>query len=385
MNKKTALFITTGLVMMLFGVTMVVVGTINNYLTVELKAGKAIIGICASVLASGILAGTFVFGPVADRKGFKLLIVSGILMIMAGIAGIIFSRDISFVPYLFFLIGLGGGMINGVTNLIVANIYPENSSAWLSLLGVFYGVGALGFPLFTSVLLNFDYTYQTILTIVEFIMLLPLLLALATRFPQPGRSKYISAREYLGFFVRPAILLFGFFLFFQSALESIIPVWVPTFLTEFYGADYSKALFAITVTALGLSLTRLALGYLLKKWSPLVILFISMFTVLAGLVVLEFGGSFYIGLAGVGLAGIGLAASFPVILSYTAAFYPDGSGTAFSIVIGIGLFGNILLNALTGIVLERFGTANLNIILISCIVLMVILLKIIHYKLMSFS
>jgi len=383
MDKKTVQFFATGLIMMIFGITIVLIGTINNFLMDEFGVDKLYIGVCAAVLASGILLGSFVFGPVADRFGYKPVMLAGVLLILAGLVGIICTSVVQLIPYLFFLIGLGGGMINGITNVMVAALFPENSSAYLSLLGVFFGIGALGLPLTTSVLLESGFTYHAILSIISLFLLIPFVLVLVLKFPQTQRSKSIPLKQYLDFFTKPAILLVGLFLFFQSAVEAIIPVWTPTYLKETFLVSYDKGLYAITICALGITLTRLALSQILKKTSPSLVVFIGMLTAIGGALLLEFGNSFYLGLAGIAMMGTGLAASFPVMLSYTAGFFPESAGTAFSIVIGIALVGNTLLNALAGYVLNAFGIGKLNILIISFILIMIFLLKIIDNKLLK--
>ena len=45
-----------------------------------------------------------------------------------------------------FLFGLGGGAVNGATNALVSDISEKDKGANLSLLGVFFGLGALGMP-----------------------------------------------------------------------------------------------------------------------------------------------------------------------------------------------------------------------------------------------
>ena len=349
----------------------------------EFNVDKLYIGVCAAVLASGILLGSFVFGPVADRFGYKPVILAGGLLILAGLLGIIYTSFVQLIPYLFFLIGLGGGMINGITNVIVVALFPEKSSAYLSLLGVFFGVGALGLPLTTSILLESGFTYHAILSIIPFILLIPFGLVAILKFPRTQRSKSIPLKQYFEFFRKPAILLVGLFLFFQSALETILPVWTPTYLKETFMVSYDKGLYAITVGALGITLTRMVLSQILKKTSPSLVVFIGMVTIIGGALLLEFGNSFYLGLAGIAMMGAGLSASFPVMLSYTAGFFPESAGTAFSIVIGIALLGNTLLNALAGYVINTFGIGKLNILIISFIFIMIFLLKIIDYKLLK--
>ncbi len=383
MDRKKVQFVVTGLVMMLFGITMVVVGTINNFIMVEFGVDKLFIGLCASVLAFGILLGSFVFGPVADQFGYKPVMLAGVVLILIGMAGIINTSVVPLIPYLFFLIGLGGGMINGVTNVIVAALFPDNSSAYLSLLGVFYGIGALGFPLTTSLLIDLGFTYQSILSVVSLFLLIPLALVAFVHFPKCPHAKAIPMKQYFSFFTRPAILLVGLFLFFQSAVESIVPLWTPTFLKEAFLVSYYKGLYAITISALGITVTRLALSQVLKKASPYRVVFISMLTIIGGVLLLEFGNSFYLGLVGIAMMGIGLAASFPVMLSYTAGFFPSNAGTAFSMVIGIALVGNISLNAFTGYILNTFGIGKLNVLILSFILAMIFLLKTIDYKLLK--
>ncbi len=383
MNKRNLQFVATGLVMMLFGVTMVVVGTINNYLTVSFDVDKFFIGFCASVLAAGILIGSFLFGPVTDRFGYKPVMVFGVIMVIVGIIGIIFAGRVGTIPYLFFIIGLGGGIINGVTNVIVADIYPEESSAWLSLLGVFYGAGALSLPLATSLMLEKGLDYQSILSIVVLFLLVPLVLVIFLKFPHAKRAQAIPLKQYFKLFTRPAILLIGFFLFFQSAIEAIIPVWTPAYLSETLMVDYDKGLYAITISAIGITVTRLLLSQVLKRIKPYWVVFASMFIIILGALVLQFSSSFYTGLSGVAIMGIGIAASFPVMLSYTAGFFPHNSGTAFSIVIGIALVGNMLLNALTGYLLNIFGIEKLNSVIIFFILIMITILILIFYKLLK--
>ena len=383
MKKKTIQFIAAGLVMMLFGITMVVVGTINNYITIRFQVDKFFIGFCASVLATGILTGSFTFGPVAERYGYKPVMLGGVFLVILGIWGITQTETVGYVPYMFFTIGMGGGSVNGVTNMLVADVYPENNSAYLSLLGVFYGIGALSFPLLTSLLLEMKLDYQAILTFVAFILFIPFILVLFTNFPETKKAKTILIRQYFNFFSKPLILSIGMFLFFESAIEAIIPAWTPTYLMEVFEISYDKGLYAITVSAIGITVTRIFLSQLLKRLSPITVLFFSMATVMAGAIVLQFSTSWLMGIAGIAIIGVGMASFFPVMLGYTASAFPENSGTAFSIVLGISLIGNILLSSLTGWVLEIFGIRLLNLLIMAFVLIMTGILSMVKHKILK--
>src|SRR6185312_11028039 len=90
-------------------------GLEQKYLLDEIASGKLF-----SILPFGILLGSLLFGPFCDKYGYKVLI---------------------------FLFGLGGGAINGATSALVSDISDKDKGANLSLLGVFFGIGALGMPL----------------------------------------------------------------------------------------------------------------------------------------------------------------------------------------------------------------------------------------------
>jgi MFS family permease len=70
----------------------------------------------------------------------------------AGFEGIAFSQSLFILKISIFIFGLGGGIINGSTNAVVAHITENNKGANLSLLGVFFGIGALGMPLILAML-----------------------------------------------------------------------------------------------------------------------------------------------------------------------------------------------------------------------------------------
>jgi hypothetical protein len=70
----------------------------------------------------------------------------------AGFPGTAFTQSQGLLRFCAFLIGFGGGAVNGATNALVADISDKYKGANLSLLGVFFGIGALGMPLVLGIL-----------------------------------------------------------------------------------------------------------------------------------------------------------------------------------------------------------------------------------------
>jgi fucose permease len=169
--------------------------------------------------------------------------------------------------------------------------------------------------------------------------------------------------------------MLGFLLFFESGMEGIVNNWTTTYLQHDLKANPQQALFALTYFVMGMTVTRLLLGGLLKKLPAYLVLYGCLTTALAGTLALMLSSSMTIAVAGLVLLGIGFAAGFPVILGYVGDIYSKLSGTAFSIVLVIALLGNMLINYLVGLVSHAFGIKQFTTVLLIAVILMMLLLK----------
>src|SRR6185295_4919698 len=131
---------------------------------------------------AGILVGSFIFGPIVDRYGYKILLIVSILISGIGLEGLAYTDTLPILQACIFITGLGGGCINGGTNALVADISTVDKGASLSLLGVFFGIGALGMPLLLGVLSK-HYQYPVIIAAVGLFMMLSVIYFLITPFP----------------------------------------------------------------------------------------------------------------------------------------------------------------------------------------------------------
>jgi MFS family permease len=130
-------------------------------------------------------------------------------------------------------------------------------------------------------------------------------------------------------------------------------------LIEHIGVSYSKALLGLTFFVAGMTLMRLAVSIPFRKASSKNLLIISFFLVTSALIILYTGNGFYLAAAALFILGAGLASGFPVILGMAGELFRDLSATAFSIVLTIGLAGNMTLNFCMGLIAERYGIKHL--------------------------
>ncbi len=382
MYKRNHVFAAACIALFLFGMTLITLGSILPSLTTQFEKDGFNAKIPVAILPIGILAGSLVFGPVVDRYGYKLVLIFSVLVSAIALEGLAFTKSVSLLYTCIFFIGFGGGIINGGTSALVADISAKDKGANLSLLGVFFGIGALGMPLLLGALSK-SFTWQDILSGVAVFMLLPAIYFIFIKFPAPKQAQGFPLKEGVKLLKEPALLLTGFFLFFQSGVESLVNNWTTTFLQNELNTPGENALYALSFSLGGLTAARLLLGGLLKKISSFTVLIISLLFVAAGNVILMTTSSYNPAFAALIITGLGLAAGFPVILGYVGQLYASLSGTAFSIALVIALTGNTLINYSFGAFAGKNRVDYLPATILVCIVCMFILLLLIKQKIAS--
>jgi fucose permease len=343
---------------LLFGMGIITLGSIQPNLQERFSNQNFSAGTLFSILPIGILTSSLIFGPICDRYGYKLIFIFSALFLCAGLEGIAFAKDISLLKICVYFFGLGGGALNGATNALVSDISEQDKGANLSILGIFYGAGALGMPSLIGVL-NKYLTLDTILSFVGIFIFFIAVFFMFIRFPQPKNKQGFPLKKSFLLFRNGFLLLVSFFLFFQSSLEGIINNWTTSYLGEHLAVDNSSALYALSLFVAGMITMRLLIGSVFRKVSGMKIMFASIALMAAGLAILRFTGSFNVAIAGLILVGAGLAAGFPIMLGFIGSRFTDLSATAFSFAFVIALLGNILINYLTGLIVQAYGVQQM--------------------------
>ena len=360
--------------LLLFGIGLITLGSVAPDLKTKFHLDEISSGTLFSILPLGILTGSLLFGPICDKYGYKLLLTIACILMFCGFEGIAYSANLGLLKLSVFFFGVGGGAINGATNAAVADISAKDKGAELSILGVFFGIGALGMPALLGLLRNY-FSFETILAIVGIFTLAVAVFYALIRFPEPKQKQGFPLQQSFLLFKDSLILLIAFFLFCQSSFEAIINNWTTLFLADRLSIDANDALYALSLFVAGLTIMRLITGTVLRKINGLNIMFISFGLMIAGLILLKTSNSLTIAIIGLILLGAGIAGGFPIMLGIVGSRYSKLSGTAFSFVLVIALIGNMLINYLAGIVAQHYGVQQVvNVALVEVAVMIVLCL-----------
>lgn len=372
MYNKRLVFWAACLGMLFFGMGFITLGSVVPGLKEKYQLDEISSGTLFSILPFGILVGSLLFGNFCDKYGYKILLALSCFCMCIGFEGIAYSPSHNLLRISIFIWGFGGGAINGATNALVSDISEKDKGANISLLGVFFGLGALGMPSILGVLEN-RYKYDLIVSIVGFSTFAVGIFYLLLKFPPPKQANGFPITHSLSLLKDGFLLLVAFFLFFQSAFEAIINNWTTTYFTNVLSIESNKALYALSLFVVGMTVMRLLLGSIFRNTEVKKIWIGSFSMIFLGLLLLAVGKTFNPSVSGLILLGAGLAGGFPIMLGFIGDRFKELSGTAFSLVLVIALSGNMIINYGMGIIAQNNGIRHLITVAFVELIIMIIL------------
>ena len=148
--------------MLIFGIVITVLGSVLPSVIVKFSMAHAEAGSLFIMMSIGMMAGSLLFGPIVDRYGYKGMLIVSSGLVFLSIEGIAFAPSVFILKLSLFVVGFSGGAVNGGTNALVSDISDNNRGSDLSLLGVFFGIGALGVPFLLGTFLD-SFSYESLI------------------------------------------------------------------------------------------------------------------------------------------------------------------------------------------------------------------------------
>lgn len=371
MSKKysqLSVFVAACAGMAFFGVTMLSLGPILGPLNATVVGANAL----PSTLSIGIIIGTLLFGPIVDKFGYKWLTILSSVFALAGVQGLANFGTIGWLHASICMLGIGGGILNGLTNALVSDIYDDDKRGGkLGLLGAFYCVGALLWTLLNVFISDFRIPLNAISIVMALFILFFFFISFPKAKPSEGGS---SVSKTLGLLKYPALFLFAFVLFFQSGFEGVSGDFTISYLVKTAQVENSVATLAMTWFTVGMFIGRILLGKIMEKIKELGTLYLYLSVALLGVVGFTLGGAnMVIVYTAMACIGFGVGATFPVVLNFVGSAFREMSGTAFSIALFIALCGQTILKRVAGVAFDAANYMLFPVILISALVIIMVL------------
>jgi len=330
-----------------FGIVMAILGAILPSLFSRIQFDKSQAGNLFFYMNLAMLAMSVFFGPIVDRFGYKIFLALCSLLVALSLVLFNAASTYSFLILAAVLLGFGGGGLNGGSNALTSDLYPERRSAALNLLGIFFGFGALAIPFLIGTLLG-AIGLTTILIIAALLSLIPFVLFLALRFPRAKQAQGFPLRQAAKVVGHPLLWLCGFLLLFESGNEFAVGGWTSTYLNEYFHLTPTTASFVLAGYWAAIMVGRLIVTKLVRAVKNEVLVFGSAILALIAAVIMAGAPSGALAGLGAVMIGLGFAAIYPTTLAIVGEAFPALSGTAFSVIFVIGLAGGMTAPWLTG-------------------------------------
>jgi fucose permease len=338
-----------------FGIVMAVLGTLFGLpaMRQRLKIDLSQQGNVFLLLYVGILLATLIAGPVIDSVGNKVILVTSAALVASGMAGFAYAHSFGSDAIPAVLLGLGGGGLNTSTNALVSDLYGEDRGPMLNVLGIFYGIGALGIPLLAAVIAG-HFPIAPQLLICAGLAGACALLFLGMQFPEASAAQSFSWREVVQVARFPGVLVLGFLLFCESGNEASIGGWTSTYAAEM-GLGARRATLTLAGYWAALMVGRLLVARILKDVGKRQLVLGSGLGALVGGAVLLTSRLEVTLVAGVLLIGLSYAGVFPTALAIAGDTYRKMTGTVFGLLFAIALVGGMSFPWAVGQISQRLG------------------------------
>ncbi len=345
------------LTILVYGVTASLLGTLMPTFSTLFQLTAEQNGNITTAQAIGLVIASISAGPIIDIRGKKTALLGGLILIIVALAGLPSAGGHQPLMLLYFVLGLGGGIMVTGANALASDISPSRRASTLNFLNLFFGLGGLLTPLLAANLLKGDAAKLCYLAAT--LAVVALVVNVVAKIPPPTGELGFKMSEVGGIVSRPVLLMLALFVFLYVACEVGVWNWLASYLIT-RNIDRAKALNILSLGfALGLMTGRLLASRILFKIpSMTVTLAASALMAATTYMMLQSSNATHAWIA-VFCAGLAMAPVFPTTLAMVADAFPRGTATAMGIVITSGWLGLVVSSKIIGAIAGK-ENANLG-------------------------
>jgi len=336
------------------GLTLASVGPSLSALAARIGVDSAALGGLFTVFSTGVIATQFVIGSICRRFGQRATLATG--MVLMGLGELTIAQA-SALPLVFaaaLLAGAGFGSIMATGNTLVAQLFPSNSAAALNGANLFFGVGAIVGP---SVVAAANTCFGApqlglVVGVGALVALAPIVITAAARSTGDSREQRATPAT-----IPTRSWLLGSLLLVYTGTEIGVGAWLTLYMINSGALGSAQAPLAVAAFWVALTSGRALAAALGSRTSAYSLLWLCLGGLLLGAIVFALGiGNVPLTLAAVLIFGLSCGPVFPTVLALVTS-RARGSGTAASLVLALGNSGGLVIPALIGLLLSRYGPA----------------------------
>ncbi|HHV93721.1 MAG TPA: MFS transporter [Firmicutes bacterium] len=349
--------------MILNGVIVNIMGPVMPVIIQEYGLTLAAAGVVFTSQGVGRLVSVFLTGSWSDRVGRKPAVLLGALLTSAGAAlyGVSSSWPGQIAGAALF--GSGLGMLDGISNVLISDLYAEKRGLALSRLHVFFGVGSLVGPLVAAFFLDVVGSWRLLFMFAALFSAGYFAAAARQVYPAPAAGRDVRREEFKAghrrIIASKEVWMLAGIMFTYNGVGHTIMGWVNTYLSNELAASLFSASLILTLYSVGITAGRMFWGSISERIGYS-----------ATLLVCSLGGFLFVTIGtlvenlwrigtSLALTGVFLAAIFPTAVACGTSLFPQLIGTVSGYLITAASLGGMLVpfvvGAFSDLVGLRFG------------------------------
>ncbi|MDR1580989.1 MAG: MFS transporter [Synergistaceae bacterium] len=304
------------------------------------------VGFTVFVVASGITA---------DHTGKKNVVSGALIMLAVSALVLSFAPNYPLLCAALFFLGGGMGILETMSNALLADIDPGNSVFMINFLQVFFGLGAILGPILVGTAYSRNISWRLVYQVISVITAAIALWFVINKLPPLPKAEKIHLKDVKALMSDVRFLMICFCMLSYTGAESSGWGWLSTYTETNLGFSVFESSAAVAVFWIAVTVSRLIISLSIKKLN-LVKLIMSL-AVSAGIVCAAMGimrRGIFVWIVIV-LLGVACSSQWGMILSYGTERYRRNSGTVFAVLLASGGIGMSIVPYLMGFVGDRLG------------------------------
>jgi len=341
------------------GIQNSVLGSVWPAAYMELGVALSVIGYAQMVKSIGKMTGSFCNDWLMRRLGIFKVIVLGLALITAALAGYGCSKSFFVLCICSIPMGFGDGLLSSAVNTFAALYLETKHSNWLNM---FWSLGNTMGPYIMSYCmlrgLNWNKGFG-VLAVITVVILLALLCS-HKHWERFGETSPVAGKKEKGTDIKAYRLkhmpIMFLTLFCYIAVENMSALWGSSYMSAQKGFAEDVAALGTTFLFLGMTAGRFLAGFISDKLGDRKMMYLGQILIALGGFWLAFASGKAAVLLSAAILGLGCAPIFPCFMHYLPEIFGcENTGAAVGFIIGLVQLSCIALPVLFGWVADLGG------------------------------
>ncbi len=333
-----------------FGICLTTIGPALKEIQGEIALTGGQLGLFTTALSIGLIISVLTTGVFINRFRVKSVVLAGQFLVMSGL--FMFSVMNRFPVGLtaFFLMGLGGGLIEIVVNTLISEIYAQKRTSALNLLHGFFGVGALIGPILMGYLIESGFGWRLGYEIVALFSATALILQLLTSYPKKISSDRIDFSDFFKILKNPYTLLLGAITILYVGSEMVMNYWSVFYMELNSGITKITASSFLSLFWIAMTAGRFLCFVVAKKIGGKKLLISLSFISIFAFGLFMFAGSKIATGGSIFLLGLAFSGIFPTVMALGLDRFPKALSTITGLLMTFLGIGTLLFPLFIGVI-----------------------------------